>query len=586
MRYIVIFLGREREVSGVAVCCCGFECGGMPMENTDKSLFEDDKEINALYKLYIRIQSGDKAALNELFQTVDNKQIHRIDVINKEYKMSHMENVLDSELVLDDENSRQRKEWINSSYSKVTFQFSCLNKMLYKKKKSFISTAKNTGYENGKRLKNSGNRKYYDGEYDISDFNELMYETTIEVFNTKTDEDNCLTLDGKKNINTPICDGVSLLKNISYFTSRKINKRAKTSRLDIYDMDLGGGHEAGLSGFDKYVLKKYLHAGGGMSRLTMYAEYLEWIRKYDIHKLFKRTSCNIKAIVQMIMECEDTFTPNASGDMESGFGMRFVSQETLQEMIKMRYGMNIEQENISRDLELMEQRLLDHLFYSLNYEIGKAGKSEGIYGKESERFLYGLDEKAYIKMFGRASYEIYEKSIGFINSGIIGKGFDDYFKIVKKYEEMILEVVTKEKGKMKYDMVNLLSDNDNDLVDDKVEALLNIAKTLTASYQKREDEYRRKHFGGYKMKGLKGWDNGFWEARLEENFLSIRLFSNKTSKKPIRHKINKEDLKVYCGYMNYYFCDKEREVCYKVPKNKRIISRYNKNHEIFLYNVG
>lgn len=580
------FLGRKREVSGVAVCC-GFGCGGIPMGNTDKSLLKDDKEIEALYQLYIRVQSGDKDALNELFKKADSKQIHRIDMMNKEYKISHMENVLDSEIVLDDEKNMQKKEWINSSNSKVAFQFACLNKLLYKKKKYFLSEGKNTGYENDKKLKNGGNRKYYDGEYDISDFNELMYETIIEVFNTDTDENNCLTLDGKKNVNTPICDGVSLLRNISYFTSRKINKRAKTSRLDIYDIEyLGEESETGFSNFDKYAFKKFSHAGGGMSRLTMYAEYLEWIRKYDIHKLFKRTSCNIKAIVQMIMECEDTFTPNASGDIESGFGMRFVSQETLQEMIKMRYGMNIEQENISRDLELMEQRLLDHLFYSLNYEIGKAEKSEGIYEKESERFLYELSEKAYIKMFDRASYEIYEKSIDFINSGISVKDFNNYFKIVKKYEEMILGVVTKEKGKMKYDMVNLLSENDNDLVDNKTEALFNIANTLIASYQKREDEYRRKHFGDYKTKGLKDWNNGFWEARLEEKVLNIRFWTRKDVKFPIRYKLNREKVIVYCGYMNYYFCDKEGMVCYKVPKDRRVIGRYNKNHEIFLYNVG
>lgn len=509
------------------------------MGSTDKRVSKNKQEIEELYKIYIRVQSGDKAALNELFQTVDSNQIHRIDIINKEYKMSHMENVLDSEFVLDIENNAQEKAWIKSSNSKVTFQFPCLNKLLHKKKKFFLYGGKKTGYENGKKIKNSASRKYYEGEYDISDFNELMYETTIEVFNTKTDENNCLTLDGKKNINTPICDGVSLLKNISYFTSRKINKRAKTSHLDIYDIGyLGEEYEGEFSGFDKYVFKKYLHAEGGMSRLIMYAEYLEWLRKYDIHRLFKTTSCNIKTIVEMIMCCEDTFIPNGSGDMETGFGMRFVSQETLHEMIKYRYDINIEQENISKDLELIEQRLLDHLLYSLNYEIGKTEKSEGIYNKESERCLYELDNKAYIKMFDRAGYEIYEKSIGFINSDINGNDFDNYFDITKKYEEMILEVVSKEKGKKKYDMVNLISDNDYDLVDDKTGALLNIASTMIEFYQEKEDEYRRDHFVGYKIKELKDWDNGFWEARLEEKILNIRLWTSKDVKFPIRYKLN------------------------------------------------
>lgn len=43
---------------------------------------------------------------------------------------------------------------------------------------------------------------------------------------------------------------------------------------------------------------------------------------------------------------------------------------------------------------------------------------------------------------------------------------------------------------------------------------------------------------------------------------------------------------VYCGFMNFYFCNVENKVCYRVPKDRRIISRANKNHEIFMYNVG
>ena len=43
---------------------------------------------------------------------------------------------------------------------------------------------------------------------------------------------------------------------------------------------------------------------------------------------------------------------------------------------------------------------------------------------------------------------------------------------------------------------------------------------------------------------------------------------------------------VYCGYMNFYFCNTENKVCYYVPKDRRIIGRANKNHEIFMYNVS
>ena len=192
----------------------------MDLNKEDKSALES-KELEKLYQLYIRFQSGDKTALDEIFKQKEVKQLCKVDEINKEYRLSHMDNVLDSEVVLDNEQDRSKIEWLDSTYSKVTFQFPCLNKILYKKKKKFFSDAKNTGYENGEKKKNNGVSKFYDGKYDISDFDELMYETIIEIFNAKTDENNCLTLDSKKNKN-PICDGRSVLENISYFTSLKI----------------------------------------------------------------------------------------------------------------------------------------------------------------------------------------------------------------------------------------------------------------------------------------------------------------------------------------------------------------------------
>lgn len=558
----------------------------MTKGNKNKEKIASKEELDKLFQIYMRVQSGDKSALDELFKDVKNKQICRADAINREYQISHMDNVLDSELILDNEKNRQEKEWIDSSYSNVAFQFPCLNKMLYKKKKSFLSVAKNTGYENGKRIKNSGHSKFYEGEYDISDFNELMYETIIEIFNEKTDEKSCLTLEGKKNMNYPICDGTSLLRNISYFTSRKINKRAKNSYLDILDMEYWDEEEkAEISGFDKYAFKRFLESERGTSRLTIYAEYLAWLKRNDVHKLFKVNACDIHAIIDTIMNRADIFGKDMSGDNETGLGMRIVTQEMLQEMIMFRHNINIEQENISKDLEIIEQRLLEHLFYSLNYRIDKAEESKGIYEKESERFLYGLDEMKYIKVFSRISYLIYDQSIKFINSNINSNDFDSYFRMIKKYEDMVINIAALEKGKKKYDMVNLISEND-DLVDDKREALLNIAKTVISYYQKKEDELKNNELSGYELSGLVDWEQGYWEAELQGEFMNINLWSRRDVKKPIRHCINKDDLMAYCGYMNFYFCDIENKVCYRMPKDRRIISRANKNHEIFMYNIG
>lgn len=535
------------------------------MNNTDKFIKELDnkEELEQLYQIYIRVQSGDKSALNELFKSVEVKPICKADEIYKKDRMSNMDNVLDSELILEEEKNKQEEEWLNSSDSKVMFQFSCLNKMLYKKKKKFMSKAKNTGYENGKKKQNSGHKKFYDGEYDISDFNELMYETIIEIFNKKTDENNCLTLDGKKNEENPIVDGISLLKNISYFTSRKINKRAKNSYLDVFDMGYcSEDQEAGFSSYDKYAFKKFIESDRGISRLPMYAEYLEWLKKCDIHKLFKANACDIHAIIDTIMNNNNVFIKDMSGDKEIGFGMRFVTQERLREIIKLSQNINIEQENISNDMEIIEKRLLNHLLYSLNYRIGKAEKSKGIFEKESERFLYELDEKKYIKMFSRSDYDIYEKSVSFFDS----YDYKGYFKTIKEYEDMVIEIVALDKNEKNYDLVS-------------------IANIIISYYQNREEEYRKNELGDYKKKGFTDWSDKYWEAELKDKVLKIRLRSNRDVKNPIRYSISKENLIVHCGCMNFYFCDIKENVCCSVPKNKRVISKSNRNHETFIYDI-
>lgn len=565
------------------------------MSNTDKYIKEPDnkEELEKLYQIYMRVQSGDKGALDELFKekNIDDRRTYRVDERYKERRMSNMDNVLDTELILENEKEnekkRQKDQWLNSSDSKVTFQFSCLNRLLYKKKKKLLSKEKDTGYENGKKKENNNHSKFYEGEYDLSDFNSLMYEVITEIFNTKTDADNCLTLDGKKNEKYPICDGITLLKNISYFTSRKINKRAKNCRLDIFDT----GYYKICSYFDKKALEEFgelenLESEGDTSRLLIYSEYLGWLKRNDIHKLFKANACDIHAILDTIMNNDDVFRKDdMPGDEEIGFGMRLITQEKLQEMIKSRHNINIEQGNLSKDLEIIEQRLLDHLFYSLSYRVAKAKDSDGIYEKESERFLQELDHKAYIKTFSRTSCIIYDASISFINSNVNSNDFDDYFRIIKKYEDMITDIVSLEKGKKKYDMVNLILEED-DLVDDERETLLDIGKTVITYYAKKENEFEGNQLGSYKSGKLVDWEKGCWEAELQDEFMNIKLFSNRNVKKPIQHNINKEKLVVYCGYMNFYFCNVENKVYYRVPKNKRIISRANRKHEFFMYDVG
>lgn len=528
----------------------------------------------------MRVQAGDKSAMDELFKSVEVKSICKADEIYKKDRMSNMDGVLDVELALEREKSKEEDEWTKSSNSTVAFQFPCLNKLLVAMKKDLLYGTKNTGYENGKKKRKRGHKKYYDGKYDVSDFNELMYEVITEIFNKKTDINNCLTLDGKKNKKYPICDAVSLLKNISYFTSRKINKRAKDSYLDVFDTGYYKEETDEIgSYFDQKALKEFLELDGWESegdtlRLSIYSECLGWLKKYNIHKLFKANACDIHVILDTIMNNNDVFKVDKSGDKEIGFGMRFVTQKKLQKIIQSSLNMDIAQENLSNDLKIIEQRLLDHLLYSLNYRIDKASKSDGIFEKESERFLYELDEKKYIKVFSRSSYDIYEKSIKFLDSG----DYKDYFKAIKKYEDMIIEIITLGE-RNNYDMAGVMLRDDIDLVDNKIEVLSNIANTIIPYYKNLEEEYRKNQLDNYKFKGFTDWRNKFWEAELEDEILKIRLRSSRSVKNPIRYSINRENLIVYCGCINFYFCDTKRKECYCVPKKRRVICRSDKNHE-------
>lgn len=550
---------------------------------------ENKNELDRLFQIYKRFQSGDKSALDELFRSVENKQGCKLDEIYKKYRMKNMDNVLDSEEVMDKERAGQEEEWTNSHDSQVTFQLSCLNRMLYKKKKGFLSKVKNTGYENGIKLKSCNCSKFYEGEYDLSDFNDIMYWTIIEIFNKKTDADNCLTLYDKKNVKIPICDGLSLLKNISYFTSIKINERAGKSYLDIPDIVNYGEEseedvESESSNFDKYAFEEFLKSENNGMRLLIYEECLEWLNKNDVHKLFKITARDIKAIIETIMNVKETFITDVEDDVDLGLGMHLAKQKVLQELIKRRHNINVEQGNISKDLEIIEQRLLDHLFYSLNYKIDKAEESSGIYEKESERFLYKTDHAAYIKMFNRISYTVYKASVVFVNSNMDGKDCNGYFEVVKKYEDLVIDIVSFEKGKKKYDMCNLILGN-YDLIEDKRSALINIANVIITCCQSEEKDYIKGKFAGYRKKKTVDFTNGFWETVLDSKFLNVDFWSSKSVKKPIHHRIGREELMIFCGYMNFYICDTESKIYYSLPKDRRIISRANRNHEIKIDNI-
>ena len=151
---------------------------------------------------------------------------------------------------------------------------------------------------------------------------------------------------------------------------------------------------------------------------------------------------------------------------------------------------------------------------------------------------------------------------------------------------MVIDIVSMEKGEKKNDMVNLMLEDNEELVRDKRKTLADIASTIILFDQKKEEEYIQDRLTGYSMKGLSKRGNGYWETKLEDDFLNVKLWSGRNVKKPIRHSVDKEKLMVYCGYVNYYFCNVENKICFYAPKGKRVISRANKNHEIYMYDVS
>ena len=379
-------------------------------------------DLERLYKNYIRYQSGDKTALDEVFMEVGKNvgETKRIVELEEEYKLSHVDNVLDAVLVQDEIQYRR-----NNSKLKVVFSFSCLNNMVSKAKYYYSKNGIFTGYENGKKIDFHGYKKFHSGKYDTLELEEVIQEIVIKLFQGK--------LSGS---NIDITDGVTLLQNIKYYLGIEVgnyNKVLCKSVPETY-IDVRNGEE--ISYFDQYSKTSWMQSGNQTSRMLPYSDYLEWMQRNDVCKLFKENAYVIKAIIETIMNCKDTFIANKDGDMELGLGMRLVTQEMLQEIINFRHGINIRQENISTNLKLIEKRLLDHLFYTLNYRIG-----------ESERCLYELDKKAYIKMFDRESYSIYARSIMFVNSNFNINEFNIYFNMIMKHKETILGIISKEKGK-------------------------------------------------------------------------------------------------------------------------------------------
>lgn len=519
-------------------------------------------DAEELYQEYLKYQNGDKSALDRIFfEEKDRLQ----ELTNKYYSSlsgtEYMDNVLDSEFIKAEIADEQKKH-----NSKVKFRFTCLNRILSNAKWAYNKDYIDTCYRDGIRVK-GGYRKFHEGKYDTFDIQELMIEILIKIFQ------------GKLISNNPITNATTLLENIKYHLGREIGKANEILHKNIPESKKsidGDGEETYHSYFDEFSEKRWMDSQRDFDRLLVYSDSLKWIIKNDIHKLFRGDSDDIHAIIDGILGYKHMFkSKNQEGLTKDPY-------KKLQEYILNATGRNILDNNISMDLGVMEQKLLNHLMYALNYEIIKAPENSNLSKNESKRLLKELDLKRYFKLFGRESMNIYEYCTDYLKS-VNYYSYKNFLMALKRYDDIIFPILEKVKGKKKYDMINLLT-YDMDVIEENIyKVASNIAETLVTHYQKIEKEYICNFLDQYNIIDRFGTGKSkYWQANYSDKKkrLILKFFSEADIKHPVNVKFKKKELLLYEGYQDYYFCNTESKCCYCVPKDKRVIRKSDKEHKI------
>ena len=519
-------------------------------------------DAEELYQEYLKYQNGDKSALERVF--IEEKDGLR-ELTYKYYSSlngtEYMDNVLDSEFIKAEIADEQKKH-----NSKVKFRFTCLNRILSNAKWAYSKDSIDTGYKNGIRMK-GGYRKFYNGKYDIFDIQELMIEIVIKIFQ------------GKLTSNKPIINATTLLWNIKYHLVREIGKANEIIHKNIPESKKSidcEGEETYYSYFDDFSEKRWMDSQRDIDRLLIYSDSLKWIIKNDIHKLFREDSDDIHAIIDGILRYNRMFkSKNQEGLTKNPY-------KKLQEYILHTTGRNISDNNISMDMGIVEQKLLDHLMYALNYEIIRAPENSNLSKTEPKRLLKELDPKKYFKLFGRESMNIYEYCTDYLKS-VNYYSYKSFLSIIKGYDDIIIPILERERGKKKYDMINLLT-YDIDVIEEDIGTVSdNIAETLIAHYQRIEKDYICNFLDDYSIVNrFATGKSKYWQANYSDKKkrLNLKFFSDADIKCPVSVKIKKKELMAYEGYENFYFCNTESKCCYCVPKDSRVIRKSDKNHKI------
>lgn len=524
-----------------------------------KELQSDAEE---LYQEYLRYQNGDKSALDRVF--LEEKDRLK-ELTNKYYSnlsgTEYMDNVLDSEFIKAEIADEQKKH-----NSRVKFRFRCLNRILSNAKWAYDRVYINTGYRNGIDVK-GGYKKFYKGRYETSDIQELMIEIVIKIFQ------------GKLTSNKPIINANTLLGNIKYHLVREIGKANEILHKNIPESKKSvdyDGEETYHSYFDEFSEKRWMDSQRDIDRLLVYSDSLKWIIKNDIHKLFREDSDDIHTIIDGILRYDRMFkSKNQEGLTKDPY-------KKLQEYILCTTGRNISGNNISMDMGIVEQKLLNHLMYALNYEIIRAPENSNLSKNESKRLLKELNPKRYFKLFGRESMNIYEYCTEYLKA-VNYYSYENFLSAIKKYDDIIFPTLEKVKGKKKYDMINLLTYDMDMIEEDIYQVACNIAETLIAHYQKIEDDYVLNFLDQYNIIDRFGTGKSrYWQANFNDKKkrLNLKFFSETDIKHPVSVKFKKKELLIYEGYKNFYLCNTESKCCYCVTKDNRVITKSDKEHKI------
>lgn len=416
----------------------------------------------------------------------------------------------------------------------VGLKHNCISAILYNARERYNSASVHI---------KDNHKKYFPGEYDISDLNEMMYLILTELFIGELDKGKYVTI-GDETSSIPITDGEALLKNISFFLDKQLNGRGKKAYKDIGDICNDDTDNEELSLMDVHSARKWYEAKGKTARQWIYADILRFFEKDigTVYDLFNTDSTAIRAIIKTVLECKDSFVDD-----------EFLLQEEFCEMVERYTGKHIQRNNLPQCFITIRQRIMDYMMFSLNYDIGSGG------------LLPHGESKLHFRLYGRQQMELYNLCVDFKCMGC-----KKFIRNIKEYDHIIMPAIEKKSGKLKYDMFNLMQGQMDVLNEPPGEIAKEIRVVLLSYFKENEKKKIQDELQEYMFNDrFSAGKAKYWNIDLDESEIKIKLWSRAAVKYPVKITISRKNLLVYDGFANYYICDTKKKISYCLPKEKR-----------------